>query len=235
MNTSNQNRTLGIGIFIILAGLAILLHQLRFFSPEIDDVIISWQMLLIIIGVYNLFFAGNRIAGYILIAVGGFFIIPELFILPYDFKKNFWPVLLIVVGLIVLFRAFPGKKREPSPPLEGNPMEYIEEVNIFSGSERKITTDKFRGGKVTSIFGGSELDLSSCRLAEGNNVLEVFYMFGGSSITVPRDWTVINKVTSILGGFSDKRYLSSGTTDSPKGTLIIQGFVMFGGGEIKSL
>jgi predicted membrane protein len=235
MNTSNQNRTLGIGIFIILAGLAILLHQLRFFSPEIDDVIISWQMLLIVIGAYNLLFAGNKIAGYILIAIGGFFIIPELFILPYDFKRNFWPVLLIVVGLIVLFRAFPGRKREPAPPLEGNPMEYIEEVNIFSGSERKITTENFRGGKITSLFGGSELDLSSSRLAEGNNVLEVFYMFGGSSITVPRDWTVINKVTSILGGFSDKRYISSSTTDNPKGILIIQGFVMFGGGEIKSL
>jgi len=147
MNTHNQNRTLGFGVIIILVGLSVLLHQLRFFSPEVDDVIISWQMLLIVIGVYNLFFAGNRVAGYILIAVGGFFIFPELFILPYDFKRNFWPVLLIVVGLIILFRAFPGRRREKAIPTDGNPLEYIDEVNIFSGSEKKITTDNFRGGK----------------------------------------------------------------------------------------
>jgi len=234
MNTHNQNRTLGFGVIIILVGLAVLLHQLRFFSPEVDDVIISWQMLLIVIGVYNLFFAGNRVAGYILIAVGGFFIFPELFILPYDFKRNFWPVLLIVVGLIILFRAFPGRRREKAIPTDGNPLEYIDEVNIFSGSEKKITTDNFRGGKISSIFGGSEINLTSSKLAEGHNVLEVFYLFGGSSIIVPRDWTVINKVTSILGGFSDKRFMTEKTGDTGR-ALVIQGFVMFGGGEIKSV
>jgi predicted membrane protein len=233
MASHNQNRTLGLGLIIILVGLAILLHRLRVFSPQVDDVIISWQMLLIVIGVYNLFFGHSRVAGFILIAVGVFFIIPNLFILPYDFNRNFWPVLLIVVGLFILFRAFPTRRREPIKPLDGNPMEYIDETNIFSGSEKKITTHNFRGGKITSLFGGSEIDLSSSQLAEGTNLLEVFYMFGGSTIIVPNDWVVINKVTSILGGFSDKRNMSPTQPTNSNKSIIIQGFVMFGGGEIK--
>lgn len=112
-------------------------------------------------------------------------------------------------------------------------MEYIDETNIFSGSEKKIISQNFRGGKITSIFGGSEIDLSSSHLAEGTNVLEVFYMFGGSSISVPADWVVVNKVTSILGGFSDKRNVNPTPTSGSGKILIIQGFVMFGGGEIK--
>ncbi len=233
MNTNNQNRTLGLGLIIIAVGLAILLHRLRVFSPQVDDVIFSWQMLLIVIGVYNILFTQSRVAGFILIAVGGFFIIPNLFILPYDFNRNFWPVLLIIVGLLILFKALPAKNREPFKPMEGSPMEYIDETNIFSGSEKKISSQNFRGGKITSIFGGSELDLSSSQLAEGNNVLEVFYMFGGSSLTVPADWVVVNNVTSILGGFSDKRNINPSRPLTSDKVLIIQGFVMFGGGELK--
>jgi predicted membrane protein len=106
-----SNRTMGIGLLIILAGFAILFHRLGILPEKIDSIIISWQMLLIFIGVWNLFFTNTRIAGFIMIVVGGFFLLPELFSLPYDFKRNFWPVLLIVIGLFILVKAFPSKRR----------------------------------------------------------------------------------------------------------------------------
>lgn len=233
MKSHNQNRTLGIGILIIAIGIVILLHRLNVLSPWLEDVLISWQMLLIVIGIWNLFFNQSKVAGFILIAVGGFFLIPDLFILPEDFRRNFWPLLLIVAGLLILLKAFPNKMRTPVRPENADPMEFIDETNIFSGAEKKITSINFKGGKITSIFGGSEIDLSSSKLAEGTQVLEVFYLFGGSSITVPNDWVVVNKVTSILGGFSDKRNVNPTQTPGTGKTLIIQGFVMFGGGEIK--
>lgn len=233
MNSNNQNRTLGIGLLIIVIGLVILFHRLNFLSPWLEDVLISWQMLLIVIGIWNLFFSQSKVAGIILIAVGGFFLIPDLFILPHDFRRNFWPVLLIVVGLFILFRAIPRKTIPTVNPVAGDPMEFIDETNIFSGANKKIFTSNFRGGKITSIFGGSEIDLTSSQLADGTNVLEVFYLFGGSSITVPSDWVVVNKVTSVLGGFSDKRNQSSPPSLGGGKTLIIQGLVVFGGGEIK--
>ncbi|MBC8486450.1 MAG: hypothetical protein H8D45_10470 [Bacteroidetes bacterium] len=233
MTSHNQNRTLGFGIIIIVAGLAILLHQLRLFSPNVDDIIISWQMLLIVIGVYNLFFTQSRVTGFILIAIGAFFLLPEIFDLPYNFRRNFWPILLIVVGVFIIFRHGLGRRQPDFRQMEENDAEFIDEFNIFSGSERKISIKNFKGGKITSIFGGSEIDLTDAELSSGTNVIELFYMFGGSSLTVPNDWTVINKVTSILGGFSDKRSVSTSGQNDPKKTLILKGFVMFGGGEIK--
>jgi hypothetical protein len=50
-------------------------------------------------------------------------------------------------------------------------------------------------------------------------------------IYVPRDWTVVSKVTTLMGGFIDKR---RPTTVLPTKTVIISGLVLMGGIEIKS-
>jgi len=232
MHSSSQKKTLGFGLLVIITGFAILFHQMGFLSPRLDNILISWQMLLIVIGVYNIIYAQSRVFGYILLAVGGFFILPEIFALPYDFKRNFWPVILILVGLFIIFRHGLGKKEPVALKADGNELQFIDEFNIFSGSEKKISIKNFRGGKITSIFGGSEIDLTDAELSSETNVIELFYLFGGSSIKVPNDWNVVNKVTAILGGFSDKRKVETNDND-PKKILILRGFVLFGGGEIQ--
>lgn len=234
MQSTNKNRTFAIGILIILIGLAFLLHQMRLLPPNFDDVLISWQMLLIVIGLYNIFTAQSRIFGYILISVGVFFLLPDLFDLPYNFRRNFWPLILIAVGLFIIFRHGFNRKDSYSIPESSSDSQFIDELNIFSGSEKRISIKNFRGGRITSIFGGSEIDLRDAELSHETNVIEVFYLFGGSSITVPPDWNVINKVTAILGGFNDKRTVHADNHNLHEKTIIIQGFVMFGGGEIKS-
>jgi hypothetical protein len=50
---------------------------------------------------------------------------------------------------------------------------------------------------------------------------------------VPSDWKVQLKMTSILGGFNDKRTFIKESPD-PSRILIIKGTAIFGGGEIKS-
>ena len=59
-------------------------------------------------------------------------------------------------------------------------------------------------------------------------------MFGGVEISVPRGWEVQVDVTSIFGGFNDKRGPVEPSSDNDKKTLIIKGFAIFGGGEVKS-
>ncbi|MEZ5148128.1 MAG: DUF5668 domain-containing protein [Bacteroidales bacterium] len=233
MNSNNQNRTLGLGLIIILIGLAFLLNRLNLFSHKTEDIIFSWQMLVITIGVFNLFFTQSRTFGFIAIIVGGFFLLPEIFIFPFGFERSFWPVLLILLGIFIIVRARIPSKRSGSFKFEANDIhESFDEVNIFSGSEKKFSIESFKGGKITSIFGGSEIDLRNARITGDFAVIEVFYMFGGSTLTVPHDWVVINNVTAILGGFSDKRHNPPYETGAKK--LIINGLVMFGGGEIKS-
>jgi len=234
MNSYGQNRTIGFGVLIIIIGFMILLHQLKMIPEQLDHIIFSWQMLLVVLGVYNLFFTQSRVFGYMLISVGGFFIIPEIFTIPYNFTRNFWPIILIVVGLFIVFRNGFGKKEAVDMSLDSKESQYIDEFNVFSGSEKKISMKNFKGGKITSIFGGSEVDLLDSELSSETNIIELFYLFGGSTIKVPNDWIVLNKVTAILGGFADKRKVSSPKESVPEKTLILRGFVMFGGGEINS-
>ena len=53
---------------------------------------------------------------------------------------------------------------------------------------------------------------------------------GGIEITVPTDWVVVNQIVPILGGVEDK---STGTQASQH-RLILRGFVLMGGVEIKT-
>ena len=56
---------------------------------------------------------------------------------------------------------------------ESSKADYIDYVNIFSGAERQLITDNFKGGKITSIFGGGEVDLTRSSLAPGDNAIEI--------------------------------------------------------------
>ena len=95
-----------------------------------------------------------------------------------------------------------------SPAVMGD--DYIDYVNVFSGGERQIVSENFRGGKITAVFGGTELDLTKAKLAPGRTELEIACVFGGATIIVPDDWNVKIEVTPVLGGFSDSRKLTSG-------------------------
>jgi predicted membrane protein len=62
-------------------------------------------------------------------------------------------------------------------------------------------------------------------------IIEVFTMFGGTEIRVPGHWRVNVEVSSILGGFENKRTPVT-TEDAP--VLRIKGMTILGGGEVKS-
>ena len=85
-----------------------------------------------------------------------------------------------------------------------------------------------------SLFGGSEINLSNCKFADGDNILEVTFIFGGSTLIVPSDWKVETDVLAIFGGFGDKRRKDPNMVYDSSRTLIVKGFVLFGGGEIKN-
>ncbi len=112
--------------------------------------------------------------------------------------------------------------------------DFIDEVSIFGGGEKIVTSSQFKGGRITSIFGGSKINLMNSSLAEGNNVIDIFCTFGGTTIIVPAGWTVKVEVVSIFGGFSDKRERMPNLVFDQDRTLIIKGVAIFGGGEVKS-
>ena len=223
-------KKLMIGVLLVGLGVTWLLHNMGMVSDTVWDVIISWQTLLIAIGLINIANGHGRGFGIILIVVGGFFLLGEFYYIPLTLRKAFWPTLLILGGIFLLFgsqRMF--RKRHLSI---GKDEDYIEEIAIFGGKSRLITSRAFRGGKIINIFGGLELDLTGANLVGGTCILENVTIFGGSSLIVPSDWNVKLEVFSIFGAYEDKRHIRE--IDLNK-TLVIKGVVIFGGGEVKNI
>lgn len=233
----NFDKRAVLGSVLVLVGVIFLGENLGWFNNRISDILISWPMLLVALGFFSLLRKKNNMGGWMMIAIGAYFILPKIIPTPYDHDRLFWPILLVLFGIFLIFKK---KKQHPFDHFsccgkEEFSTDQIDEVNVFGGGEKKITTRTFRGGKITSIFGGSNYDMLDCELAEGRNILDMVNIFGGSKLVVPGNWKIHVDVVSIFGGFADKRRNVNVPSDGPNKELIITGIAIFGGGEIKSI
>jgi predicted membrane protein len=224
-----------LGVLVIAAGLLLLARNTGFLDPSISRILFSWEMLLIAIGVVNIFWRQSLWAGIILIGIGGFFLLVNFYHMPFDTWQLFLPALIILVGLKMIFgpsRLEKGMFRQPMFNHTVGSEDFFEDIAIFGGGERKVVTPNFKGGKMVAMFGGSKVDLTHSNIAPGDRpMVEVVSIFGGSGLVVPSDWNVKVEVFNIFGGYVDKRISSQ--VDYNK-TLIIKGVTIFGGGEVKS-
>ena len=224
-----KRKSLTFGLLVLGLGLVWLLHNFGMIGDRTWEIIFSWQMLLIAIGVINVSNDSSRGIGWILIAIGGFFMVSDIYNLPMSFEHVFWPALLIMIGLVLIFGSSRIFRRRDFTISKGE--DFIEEVSIFSGRERIVNSLAFRGGKIVSVFGGSKIDLTKAELAQGNVEIEIVSIFGGSTLIIPSDWNVKLEVFNIFGGYGDKRI--RGQVDFNK-TVLVKGVALFGGGELKS-
>jgi hypothetical protein len=107
-------------------------------------------------------------------------------------------------------------------------------MSIFGGGDRIISSQNFKGGRVTAIFGGSKYNMINARLAKGRNIIDIFTVFGGCKFIIPEDWDIKIDVSSVFGGFSDKRSVRRDVPRDPSKELIIKGVAIFGGGDVVS-
>lgn len=94
-----------------------------------------------------------------------------------------------------------------------------------------MVSKSFKGGDVTTVLGGSEIDLSQADFT-GTVRLEVTQIMGGTKIIVPPHWEVRSEITAIFAGFEDKRQQPAMT--NPEKVLIINGTSVLGGIELKN-
>ena len=219
-------------MFLILIGAFWILVKFNIIPHFMTDILISWQMLLIGIGVFSLI-AGNRTAGTILIFIGGFFLIDELIFIPHYLRQIGWPLLIIGIGIALLI----SHKNRTQPAIKESAnqgMDFFDDFVIFGGREIFISSNNFLGGKIMAIFGGAEYDLRQTQLSENGAVIDCVSVFGGSGFKVPPDWNIKNEVTTIFGAFTDKRGTSAHEFSlDPSKTVVVKGFSAFGGVEIK--
>jgi len=231
------------GALIAVIGLAILADNLNIF-PAIQFYRF-WPMILIAVGLMNVWCRSGRIFGVILIVAGAMLQLNELNIVHFGWAQ-IWPVALISVGVLVMWSSLEARRRlaggqvsldgNPGSEAVGDSRDVLDEVAIFSGVERRIVTHNFRGGSVNAIFGGVELDLSHAQMVEPQVELEINAIFGGVELRIPEQWRIVSRQQAIFGGYDDK----TGTSvlpeppDTPKKVLVLTGSVVFGGVEVKS-
>jgi len=218
------------GYGLIAVGVLFIAKKSGMIPADISHYLFSWASFFIGLGLLNIFVKKNLRAGLILMSIGSIWLVWRVVDMPVDLQGMMFPVIAVVIGVLMVT----VKNRHNKMVGNEHSEHEIDMLTLFGGGNRKITSDQFLGGKVTSVFGGSEIDLTGAKLKEEQCVIDAFTMFGGLEISVPRGWEVQVDVTSIFGGFNDKRGPVEFSAENGKKVLIIKGFAIFGGGEVKS-
>jgi predicted membrane protein len=221
-----------LGIVLMFLGLFLIADLADIIPWRLRDFLFTWQALLIFLGLIFLSNKENKGTGFVLIAIGSFFLLPRIIDVPNYWRSLFWPSMLILLGLVVIFSSrrhggasiFSHKKKATGDDI-------LDEVSVFGGGDKNVNSQQFKGGKITHIFGGSKIDFTQAKLAPGKHYLDVLLVFGGTKLIIPEGWDVKMEVTSVFGGFSDKRVKSRVVTETDR-KLVITGTSIFGGGEI---
>lgn len=245
----NRNGNHALGVLILVIGALLLLKQFGVFIP---GWIFSWPMILIAIGLYSGYKNGFQNTGsVVLLIIGGFFLLRDKVFLPFELGPYLLPLALIFLGLFILFKKNKNptinwkdwegnydkweKKLRTGNDSEGaqvNSSDYLNVEALFCGLTRKVMSKQFKGGEITTVFGGSDIDLMHADIQD-QAVLKVSVVFGGVKLIVPPHWDVQLGVSNLAAGVDDKRHFHQASPD-PQKRLVISGSVIFGGIEITS-
>ncbi len=220
-----------IGLFVIGMGVFFLLDNMNI----IDMRITFFPALLVLIGTIKLMdyqSQGSRIVGGAFIAIGAAIALRQMGYLDFN-PKQLWPLILIGVGGAVVWKALVGRRDIGNAVVktdaDGGDDSVVNATAIVGGFKRRIVSPNFRGGEVTAVMGGCEIDLRGSSI-QGEAVINVFAAMGGIEFKVPTDWTVILHGTPILGGFDEK---TMAPPDASK-RLVIKGYAIMGGVEVRN-
>jgi hypothetical protein len=103
-------------------------------------------------------------------------------------------------------------------------------VNIFSGSGRSGAWKVAKEIRSISIFSGSDIDFTDAKFTQPIVRLKLFSIFSGDNIYIPENINIVTKAFCIFGAI-DNKAPSSADRNAP--TIIIEGFALFSGIDIK--
>jgi len=241
------------GLILLIVGVAALLKAAMVPMPSW---LFTWPMILILIG----FISGvkhnfRNFSWFFLMLIGGAFlmgyIIPDL-----ELRKFIWPGVLILIGIAFMlkprhrsWRTYPpdqsGEKKTTATSnadnveearvideSENSSEDILDTTSIFGGIKKNILSKNFRGGDITNIMGGTELNFSQADI-KGEVILDMTEVFGGTKLVVPADWDVKSDIVAIFGGIEDKRSLENASIN-PSKVLLLKGTSIFAGIEIRN-
>jgi predicted membrane protein len=237
------------GLVVIALGVLFTLDNLGLVSA--GRALSWWPAVLVLFGVMRLtgtYRTRNVVLGTILTLAGGLLLLHEAGVIAFQ-PWDFWPAVLVVIGGSIVIRALrrahggdagPGPAGgivhasgggAGAPAGPGDAASTLSTIAVWAGIERKVTSVTFRGGDVTAIMGGAEIDLRPARMEGGHAVLDVTVLWGGVDLYVPADWRVSVEALPLLAGIEDSTQAPAGEA---RGHLVVRGVVLMGGLEVKN-
>lgn len=221
-----------IGLVLVALGVLWTLDNLGL--TDAAAIVRWWPVVLLAVGLMKLTGFGmdkQTGLGAFLTAAGGLLLLGEMDVVHVDFGI-IWPLFFIFLGIQITMRAMRGVEGNRAAGGTVDSDDYVRSFAIMGGVERRNESLAFRGGELTAVMGGVQLDLSGARAAGGRAVVDVFTIWGGIEIRVPEDWRVELEATPVMAGVESTARLAPGV--EPAGTLVVRGFAMMGGVEIKN-
>jgi predicted membrane protein len=222
-----------VGVVIIFVGAILLADNLGWFEARYV-LRRLWPLALVAVGVTMVRSPDHRRSrswGWVLITVGSWIFLDRIGWIHVSLWHLLVPGLLLFVGGSLVWRALNGPPKSKDIAGAADHVEFVRSFALMSGCELRPVSRPFRGADLTAVMGGIKLDLADARMESDSAIVEVFAFWGGIEIFVPPDWTVTSKVTTLLGGYVDKR---RPTSVVPTKTLVVQGMVVMGGIEVKN-
>lgn len=221
-----------IGLFVIGFGLMFLLDNLGWLDLDLRVHILP--TILIGAGILKTLQTRTQsglVVGGVMIVAGCVIMLKSMGWLDIDWR-SVWPVLMIMAGVAVIFRSRGDTaimEQSVGPLDKRDDDSVINCTALLGGFKRRVNSQDFRGGEITAIMGGCDLDLRQASI-NGDAVLNVFALCGGITVKVPIDWTVVLEGTPIMGGFDEKTVPPTGNAKR----LILRGYVIMGGMEVRN-
>lgn len=224
-----------VGIWIIALGAILLAGNLGWIDSR-HIFRLFWPLLFVFIGSGMVTQEDRRASrsGWVFIIVGLWIFFAKLGWIDIDFWQIAFPLALLALGGMLVWRALRGPQIENvvgSDEQQSEHAEFVRSFAVMSSTELRPVSRPFRGADLSAVMAGIKLDLTDARMEGDSATIEVFAFWGGMEIYVPPDWTVSSKVATLMGGFIDKR---RPTSTVPTKTLVITGFVVMSGIEVKN-
>ncbi|HMD38110.1 MAG TPA: DUF5668 domain-containing protein [Candidatus Acidoferrum sp.] len=238
------------GLIVVFVGVALLLGNMNVLPFGVISRF--WPLLIVVFGLMNITTQNGRSFGFICIAAGLLLQLNRFGLIHLTFAA-LWPLAIIAVGVMLIWGSLESRvMRRKKTGIDGADPDVIkdfrEQVNqanndplsfnaiaVFSGCERRYSGKHFQGGRVTSVFGGVELDFSEADM-DDEAVLEISCVFGGVEIRVPETWYVESRSLPLFGALEDstRQTKIDDSVGGKRKTLIVTGQIVFGGVEIRN-
>lgn len=228
---SPSNHRISVGIVVVVIGLILFLRAMGVHFP---DWILSWQVLLIAVGVIAGWRGRFVPGGWMIPILVGIIFLLDRWIPGMNLRPFFWPVVIIAIGIVLL--TIKGNRNLLQRPrgdgLLISSQEELETVTVFGGVKKNIISKNFKGGEITCILGETEINLLQADF-NGEVKLEVTQILGSTKLVIPSTWQLKTESTAILGSVEDSRLYTKENVQSDK-VLILEGTTVLGSIVIRS-